>query len=171
MFYLPFWQDINCYLIDNNGFILVTEEQSQVRCACLCMHVYIYKTKVEIMETPKHMPPFTLTAPMFSHKSWMCIAQHRVVNPNRIAEGLCILHFRTSQRDSIMFRCDNITHWLLQDGFLYCNSSPEIKKAVSLLMQFVKFWKKKKTWITTYLVKRLSLFIGCSYYFVHPVYV
>lgn len=24
------WQDINCYLIDNNGFILVTEEQSQV---------------------------------------------------------------------------------------------------------------------------------------------
>uniref|UniRef100_A0AAQ5WYA6 VWFA domain-containing protein n=1 Tax=Amphiprion ocellaris TaxID=80972 RepID=A0AAQ5WYA6_AMPOC len=27
-------EDINCYLIDNNGFILVTEEQSQVLCAC-----------------------------------------------------------------------------------------------------------------------------------------
>uniref|UniRef100_A0A669CZT0 Calcium voltage-gated channel auxiliary subunit alpha2delta 3 n=1 Tax=Oreochromis niloticus TaxID=8128 RepID=A0A669CZT0_ORENI len=26
-------EDINCYLIDNNGFILVTEEQSQVLCA------------------------------------------------------------------------------------------------------------------------------------------
>uniref|UniRef100_A0A668TZV9 Calcium channel, voltage dependent, alpha2/delta subunit 3 n=1 Tax=Oreochromis aureus TaxID=47969 RepID=A0A668TZV9_OREAU len=29
-------EDINCYLIDNNGFILVTEEQSQVLCpACI----------------------------------------------------------------------------------------------------------------------------------------
>uniref|UniRef100_A0A8C4EI12 Calcium channel, voltage dependent, alpha2/delta subunit 3 n=1 Tax=Dicentrarchus labrax TaxID=13489 RepID=A0A8C4EI12_DICLA len=34
--------DINCYLIDNNGFILVTEEQSQVLCSCLCIHVHIY---------------------------------------------------------------------------------------------------------------------------------
>uniref|UniRef100_A0AAQ5XM05 Calcium channel, voltage dependent, alpha2/delta subunit 3 n=1 Tax=Amphiprion ocellaris TaxID=80972 RepID=A0AAQ5XM05_AMPOC len=34
-------EDINCYLIDNNGFILVTEEQSQVLCACQCIHVYI----------------------------------------------------------------------------------------------------------------------------------
>uniref|UniRef100_A0A8D3E3Q5 Calcium channel, voltage dependent, alpha2/delta subunit 3 n=1 Tax=Scophthalmus maximus TaxID=52904 RepID=A0A8D3E3Q5_SCOMX len=35
-------EDINCYLIDNNGFILVTEEQSQVQRACLCQHVYIF---------------------------------------------------------------------------------------------------------------------------------
>uniref|UniRef100_A0A671YMQ0 Calcium channel, voltage dependent, alpha2/delta subunit 3 n=1 Tax=Sparus aurata TaxID=8175 RepID=A0A671YMQ0_SPAAU len=28
-------EDINCYLIDNNGFILVTEEQSQVLCTSL----------------------------------------------------------------------------------------------------------------------------------------
>jgi len=32
----PFSQDINCYLIDNNGFILVTEEVSQVSLP-LCM--------------------------------------------------------------------------------------------------------------------------------------
>lgn len=36
--YSPFWQDINCYLIDNNGFILVTEEQSQV----LCEHMFTW---------------------------------------------------------------------------------------------------------------------------------
>uniref|UniRef100_A0A672Y383 Calcium channel, voltage dependent, alpha2/delta subunit 3 n=1 Tax=Sphaeramia orbicularis TaxID=375764 RepID=A0A672Y383_9TELE len=28
-------EDINCYLIDNNGFILVTEDQAQVLCTCL----------------------------------------------------------------------------------------------------------------------------------------
>jgi len=33
-------QDVNCYLIDNNGFILVTEEQSQV---LSIVHVYIYE--------------------------------------------------------------------------------------------------------------------------------
>ena len=36
--YSPFSQDINCYLIDNNGFILVTEEQSQV----LCEHMFTW---------------------------------------------------------------------------------------------------------------------------------
>uniref|UniRef100_A0A671YMR4 Calcium channel, voltage dependent, alpha2/delta subunit 3 n=1 Tax=Sparus aurata TaxID=8175 RepID=A0A671YMR4_SPAAU len=37
-------EDINCYLIDNNGFILVTEEQSQVLCTSLfvftCLHLW-----------------------------------------------------------------------------------------------------------------------------------
>lgn len=53
--YSLFWQDINCYLIDNNGFILVTEEQSQVLCACLHIHVSVFTwTKFDILETSRH---------------------------------------------------------------------------------------------------------------------
>lgn len=52
---LPFWQDINCYLIDNNGFILVTEEQSQVTCS-----------PVKVMENIKLMPG------MFSQREEGC---------------------------------------------------------------------------------------------------
>uniref|UniRef100_A0A672YD42 Calcium channel, voltage dependent, alpha2/delta subunit 3 n=1 Tax=Sphaeramia orbicularis TaxID=375764 RepID=A0A672YD42_9TELE len=32
-------EDINCYLIDNNGFILVTEDQAQVLCTCLRIQI------------------------------------------------------------------------------------------------------------------------------------